>query len=93
LKKYDIELLNEKDLTTATNFRATAEAWEAYKKMRPQLLIPISEIEPGKPVAVIYNFPQKYVRNGEIELAEPDKVEKAKFKLVQKISQPGQPAD
>jgi hypothetical protein len=93
LKKYDIELLNEKDLTTATNFRATAEAWEEYKKTRPQLLIPISEIEPGKPVEVIYNFPPQYVRNGEIELAEPDKVEKAKFKLVQKILQPGQPAE
>ena len=91
LKRYDIELLNEKDLTTSTKFRATAEAWEEYEKTRPHLLIPISEIEPDKPVAVIYNFPQQYVRNGEIELAEPDKAEKAKFKLVPKISQPGQP--
>ena len=94
-KRYDIELLNEKDLTTSTNFRATDEAWEEYNKMRHQLLIPISKIEPGKEVTVpvIYNFPQQYVRNGEIELAEPDKVAKAKFKLVPRISPPGQSTD
>lgn len=94
-KRYDIELLNENDLTTSTNFRATEEAREEYKKTWPHLLIPISKIEPGKivTVPVIYNFPQQYVRNGEIELIDPDSAPKAKFKLIQKISQPGQPTE
>jgi hypothetical protein len=94
-EKYDIKLLNEKELTTVMSFRATREAEEEYRKTTWHLVIPVTETEPGKVVTVpvIYNFPQQYVRNGEIELAEPDKVEKAKFKLVPKISQSGRPTE
>jgi len=92
-EKYNIELLNEKELTSTTSFRATEQAWKEYKeKTTPHLLISISEPESGQiaTVPVIYNFPQQYHRNGEIELAEPDKMPKAKFKLVP-IAQPAQP--
>ena len=92
-EKYDIELLNEKELTSTTSFRATDEAWKEYKeKTTPHLLISISKPESGEiaAVPVIYNFPQQYVRKGEIELADPDSAPKAKFKLIP-ISQSAPP--
>jgi len=92
-EKYNIELLNEKELTSTTSFRATEQAWKEYKeKTTPHLLISISETDPGEiaTVPVTYNFPQQYLRNGEIELADPDSAPKAKFKLVP-IPQPTVP--
>jgi len=91
-EKYNIELLNEKELTSTTSFRATEQAWKEYENTMPHLLIPISETEPGKDttVEVIYNFPQQHHRNGDIELADPDSTPKAKFKLVP-IAQPAGP--
>ena len=95
LEKYDIELLNEKDLTTVMSFRATREAEEEYRKTTWHLVIRVNETEPGEVVTVpvIYNFPQQYVRNGEIEPIDPDSAPKAKFKLVPRILPPGQPTE
>ncbi len=95
LEKYDIKLLNEKELTTVMSFRATREAEEEYRKTTWHLLIRVNETEPGEVVTVpvIYNFPQQYVRNGEIEPIDPDSALKAKFKLVPKISPPGRPTE
>jgi len=94
-EKYDLKLLNEKELTTVMSFRATREAEEEYRKTTWHLVIPVSETEPGEVVTVpvIYNFPQQYVRNGEIEPIDPDSAPKAKFKLVPKISQSGRPTE
>jgi len=92
-EKYNIELINENELTSTTSFRATERAWKEYtEKTTPHLLIPISENESGEitTVSVIYNFPQQYLRNGEIELIDSDSAPKAKFKLTP-IAQPAVP--
>lgn len=75
LGKYKIELLNESDLKTIRNIRATDKAFEVYKKQRYHFLIEIrdgdeslSEIPPRP---VIYNFPPEFVKTGQIEAPVP----------------------
>lgn len=82
--KYRIELLNENELTSATNFKATDEAFDEYDKgTRYQVLVDVrdgDENVPGEITReVIYNFPQEYVRRGEIRLSQPPR--KATFKM------------
>jgi hypothetical protein len=66
--------------------RATSEAKRAYEEMRYQVILEIYDedamsTEPLKR-KLIYNFPAKYVRKGEIELKNPDQPAEAKFKLI-----------
>lgn len=75
LGKYKIELLNESELKTIRNIRATDKAFEAYKKQRYHFLIEIrdgdeslSEIPPRP---VIYNFPSEFIKDGQIEAPNP----------------------
>jgi hypothetical protein len=81
--KYKVQLINQSDLTSATNLKATEEAFSVYNNMRYQLLI---EIRDGDETAsgevareVIYNFPAEYVRKNEIQLSQPPR--QAIFKL------------
>jgi len=73
--KFKIELLNETELKTITNIRFTEKAYEAYKKQKYQFLIEIRDGDESLPEipprAVIYNFPQEYVKSGQIEAPNP----------------------
>jgi hypothetical protein len=92
--KYKLNLLNEAELTSSTQFRATESALSAYEKQPYHLLIDISEsevlqsIENGTDrvvVEVIYNFPDEYIRRNEIELSEP--VRQARIEVIPLASQ------
>lgn len=82
--QYTVELDNLAQLTSTTQFSATDEAMDAYKKMKYHLLI---EVRDGDEQVtemvlrpVIYNFPRSYFKNGEIVELTPPKL--AVFKLV-----------
>jgi|FrelakmetLWP11LW_1041352.scaffolds.fasta_scaffold01411_4 hypothetical protein len=91
--KFKIELLNETELKTITNIRFTEKAYEAYKKQKYQFLIEIRDGDESLPEipprAVIYNFPQEYVKSGQIEAPNPP--HQAQLKLTPIVS-PAAPA-
>jgi len=68
--RFRVQIENESDLRTI-HFRATEEAYEAYRRMRYHLLIEIREedaaLEEIPPREVIFNFPPEFVRTGQIE--------------------------
>jgi hypothetical protein len=75
MNKYRIELVNETELKTIRNIRATDKAFDAYKKQRYHILVEVrdgdetlSEI-PLRPV--IYNFPPEFLKTGQIEAPNP----------------------
>ncbi|MHC4324665.1 MAG: hypothetical protein ACYSUX_10370 [Planctomycetota bacterium] len=83
--KYYVEITNLPTVLSSISVRATKEAKEAYENQQlPQMTLYIfdSDIKQGQEdyrKAVHYNFPEKYVRTGEIELmGEPTQAE---FKL------------
>ncbi len=73
--KFKIELLNETELKTITNIRFTEKAYEAYKKQKYQVLVEIRDGDESLPEipprAVSYNFPQEFVKSGQIEAPNP----------------------
>jgi hypothetical protein len=81
--KYKIELVNESELKTIRNIRATDKAFDAYKKQRYHILVEIrdgdealSEIPPRP---VFYNFPPEFIKDGQIEAPNPP--QQARIKL------------
>lgn len=90
--KYDVELINEKELTEVTRFKATEAAFNAYKNQTYQILIELkdsdinAEGEITRPV--IYNFPSDFVAKKEIELASQPTP--ARFRLVKQNTTPPQ---
>jgi hypothetical protein len=82
--KYSVVIANEAQLTSTTQFNATDEAMDAYKKMKYHLLIEVlasdEQLAEIPPRPVIYNFPHDYFKNGEIVELTPPKP--AIFKLV-----------
>jgi hypothetical protein len=94
LGKYKIELVNESELKTIRNIRATDKAFEAYKKQRYHVLIEIrdgdealSEIPPRP---VLYNFPSEFLKDGQIEAPNPP--QQAQIKLTP-LSAPAAPTN
>jgi len=84
--EYDVEVENLPEVIGGITIRATSEAKRAYEEMRYQVILEIYDedamsTEPLKR-KLIYNFPAKYVRKGEIELKNPDQPAEAKFKLI-----------
>lgn len=81
---YTVQLENEAQLTSTTQFKATPEAMDAYQKKKYHLLIEVFDVDeqldeiPPRPV--IYNFPKDYFKNGEIVEVTPSRP--AVFKLV-----------
>jgi hypothetical protein len=93
LGKYKIELVNESELKTIRNIRATDKAFEAYKKQRYHILVEIrdgdealSEIPPRP---VLYNFPPELLKDGQIEAPNPP--QQAQIKLTP-LAAPALPA-
>jgi hypothetical protein len=88
LGKYKIELVNETELKTIRNIRATEKAFDAYKKQRYHILIEVrdgdetlSEIPPRP---VLYNFPPEFLKAGQIEAPNPP--QQAQIKLTPLVS-------
>jgi hypothetical protein len=92
--KYNIELINENALTSATKIKASDDAWLIYDKRTPYQIIVEArdgdENESGEiSRQVIYNFPLEYAQKQEIKLNEPTR--EARFKLNPVSVQPVQP--
>jgi hypothetical protein len=90
LAKYYVEVTNLPNVLNSLTVRATEEAKEAYENPSlPQMTLYIfdSDIKQGQESqrkAVHYNFPEKYVRTGEIELVGEPAI--ADFKLIPRPS-------
>ena len=89
--KFDIELLNENDLTSAMKIKASDEAWSAYdKRTSYQVLVEARDgdenIEGEISRQLIYNFPLEYVQKQQIRLNEP--LREARFRLIPLTAQP-----
>jgi hypothetical protein len=73
LAKYQVKVDNPQDLYGSVEIRATEEAKQAYedeKNTRYQVVLEIdTESTELQDKELIYNFPQKYLRSGEIESA------------------------
>ena len=82
--RYRVELLNQDDVKGAINIRATSQARDAYANTtRYQVILEIDDedTKTAKPRRnLVYNLPQYYVRQGQIELNQPP-VE-AQFRLI-----------
>jgi hypothetical protein len=81
--KYKIELVNESELKTIRNIRATDKAFEAYKKQRYHILIEIRDGDEAlteiPPRPIFYNFPPEFQKDGQIEAPNPP--QQAQIKL------------
>ncbi len=75
LGKYKIELVNESELKTIRNIRATDKAFEAYKKQRYHILVEIRDGDEAlteiPPRPILYNFPPEFQKDGQIEAPNP----------------------
>lgn len=77
------EISNLSDIIGSIAIKATPQAEEAYKNMRYQVILEIDDSDADgeeKRREVIYNFPERYIREGQIQLGQP--AETAQFKLV-----------
>jgi hypothetical protein len=88
LGKYQVELLNENELTSVTTIRATPEAFAEFEKTIYQVLVEVRDDDvtltttEGTKRPVIYNFPPQSIRLGEIQLDPAAPVRQAHFRLV-----------
>jgi len=86
LEKYYVEVTNLPNVLNSVAVRATNEAKEAYENQQlPHMTLYIfdKDIKQGQKdyrKAVHYNFPEKYVRTGEIELSQEPAI--AEFNLI-----------
>lgn len=88
LGKYQVELLNENELTSVTTILATPEAFSEFEKSIYQVLVEVRDDDvtaaatEGTKRPVIYNFPPQSVRLGEIQLDPAAPARQAHFRLV-----------
>ena len=80
--RYQVQIKNLAEVMSAIAIRATPEAWQAYEQQkRPTMTLYIYEDDTKNTEVqrreVVYNFPQRYVRSGDIELknAQPRTVQ------------------
>lgn len=92
--KYKVQLENEDEVMSSFNIKATAEAKSAYQTQSLKMTLEIddSDAKAAELITreIIYNFPERYVRNDEIRLNQQPL--KARFKLIPISAPPRQPA-
>ena len=72
--KYRAEVSNLNEVIGSIPIKATLEAKQVYENMRYHVILEIDDEDVKVPESrreVKYNFPEKYVREGKIELVEP----------------------
>ncbi|NLH15027.1 MAG: hypothetical protein GX455_00465 [Phycisphaerae bacterium] len=88
LGKYQVELVNEDELTSVTTILATPEAFSEFEKNLYQVLVEVRDDDvtlastEGVKRPVVYNFPPASVRLGEIQLDPTVPVRQAHFRLI-----------
>ncbi|MFZ2149394.1 MAG: hypothetical protein WAV28_19455 [Sedimentisphaerales bacterium] len=96
--EYAVDVTNHNDVVRAFTILATLEAKQAYENQLFQMFLYIrdddakkgTEQEPRR--KVVYNFPEEFVREGEIRLKNPQQPAEARFKLIPLTSAPAPPA-
>ncbi len=81
--KYEVQVTNLNEVISNINIRATPEAKQAYENLRYQVILEIDDEDIKSEESrreVVYNFPEEFVRKGEIELNQPRA--QAQFKLI-----------
>jgi hypothetical protein len=87
--KYYVEITNLPSVLNPFAVRATNEAKEAYENQQlPQMTLYIFDTQEVQRKTVHYNFPERYVREGEIELNQEPAI--ADFKLILRPSTEGE---
>jgi hypothetical protein len=88
-EEYSAEVTNLTQVLGPIAIRASDEAKRAYEMQQlPHMTLYIFDDDAKKgeaeqpPRRVVYNFPDEFVRTGEIELKNPDQAAEAKFKLI-----------
>jgi hypothetical protein len=88
LGKYQVELLNENELTSVTTILATPEAFSEFEKTIYQVLVEVRDDDvtlattEGTKRPVIYNFPPQSIQLGEIQLDPTAPPRQAHFRLI-----------
>lgn len=82
--KYNVEVINYNEVVSSFTILATLEAKQAYENLPFQMTLNILDDEEKKlgqdlRKRVVYNFPEEFVRKGEIELK--GEREEARYKL------------
>jgi len=81
--KYDVELVNQSEITGTIKIKATAQARQAYEDMKFHILLEIHDEDKDKTGEikrrVVYNFPPDFICTGEIKASQPPM---ARFKLI-----------
>jgi len=94
--KYRVEITNLTEVLGVITIRATSEAKRAYEQQQlPSMTLYILDDDVKKAAVeqrrkVLYNFPQEFVRTGEIELKNPQQPAEARFKLTPLPASAGQ---
>ena len=83
---YKVTISNEEELRKTTTIYATDEAFRAYESVAYPLYIIIKDsdvvdLSEIPPKTVLYNFPSKYVKSGQIELDETKLPRSATIKI------------
>jgi hypothetical protein len=91
LARYQVKVENPEDLYSSFEIRASEEAKQAYedeKNTRYQVILEVNaESTEPQDKALIYSFPQKYLRSNEIEATRPPAV--IHFRLVPRSTPAG----
>lgn len=87
LGEYSVTVTNLPQVLSPIAIRATAEAKRAYESQSlPLMTLYVFDDDKKDPAeqrrAVVYNFPQDFVRKDEIKLKNPQQSAEAKFKLI-----------
>jgi hypothetical protein len=96
--KYRVEVVNLTQVLGPVAIRASAEAKRTYEnQLQPQTTLYIFDDDTKKGEseqsrAVVYNFPEQFVRKGEIELKNPGQPVEARFRLIRLASPEAGPA-
>lgn len=92
--RYGVESENQTDMTSVI-VQGTSEAIQAYENQPYKLLLYILDEDKRKDTTierpVVFNFPQEYVRTGQIKISPNQSLIKAKFRLIE-LSGPVSPA-
>ena len=85
--EYKPDVVNLNEVVSHFNILSTLEAKQAYENQPYHMFLYILDEDKNKgseliPRKVVYNFPEEFVRRGEIKLKNPQQPAEAKFKLI-----------
>lgn len=97
LGEYKPDVINHNDVVRPFTIQATLEAKQAYENQPFQMTLYILDGDAKKGSQekrrkVVCNFPEEFVRKGEIRLKSPQQPAEARFRLIRLTSAPAPPS-